>query len=68
MIAFRCWSEVSRYSLKAWVAIAGNNAISESARPVRVRTGVFVTGEMVVITSVDMLLVSSESPQNRGSQ
>jgi len=49
--------EVRRYESNAFAAVSGKDLISASERPLRVRTGLLVMGEMVVIFSNDMMAV-----------
>lgn len=47
---------VRRYVSKARVAVSGIDWRSASERPLRVRIGLFVMGEMVVMVSSDMMM------------
>lgn len=47
---------VRRYDSKARAAVSGTVWRSASERPLRVRTGLLVMGEMVVIVSSDMTM------------
>ena len=56
-MAFRSASGVCRYEAKAAEAVSGIDSTSASERPLRVRSGLLVMGEMVVIFSSDMMTV-----------
>ena len=53
-MAWRSSSDVIRNALKAWADDTGRRAASESDRPLRVKTGSLVEGDIVVIISVDI--------------
>ena len=54
-MTWRSSSDVRRKVLKVFVDNAGRRAKSESDKPFRVKTGLLVDGDIVVIISVDII-------------
>lgn len=65
-MSWRCCSEVVRHDSNAFVAMSGSSSTSSGEMPLRVRMGSSVVGEMVVITSTDMMSEAVEYLQHSG--